>query len=111
MGRDRQIYNIEHFNLLTKLRYQFVNSKSRMICREEYIAINVELDKVFNVRYRVPKNPQESNWVCKDCGEPVFYNTYFGCFKHHGQKAEGFEPETIEHKTMKDYWYNIFRKL
>ncbi|HDZ19543.1 hypothetical protein LCGC14_1187030 [marine sediment metagenome] len=46
MGRDRQIYNIEHFNLLMKLRYQFPNSKSR-----------------------------------------------------------------IEHKTMKNYWYNIFPKF
>ena len=30
MGRDRQIYNIEHFNLLMKLRHQFVNYKSRI---------------------------------------------------------------------------------
>ena len=79
-----------------------------MICREEYIAINVESDQVFNVRYKVPENPQESNWICKDCGDPVLYNNYFGCFKHHGQKPEDFEPETIEHKTMKDYWYHIF---
>ncbi|KKN56232.1 hypothetical protein LCGC14_0574390 [marine sediment metagenome] len=79
-----------------------------MICKEEYIAIRIDSGRVFNVRYRVPKNPQESNWVCKDCGDPVFYNQYFGCFKHHGQKPEGFEPETIEHKKMKDYWYNTF---
>ncbi len=79
-----------------------------MICREEYIAINVESGQVLNIRYRVPANPQESNWICKDCGDPVFYNDYYGSFKHHGQKPEGFEPETIEHKTMKDYWYHIF---
>ncbi|KKM15069.1 hypothetical protein LCGC14_1587010, partial [marine sediment metagenome] len=51
-----------------------------MIFREEYIAINVDSDQVFNVRYKVPENPQESNWICKDCGDPVFYNNYFGCF-------------------------------
>ncbi|KKL22724.1 hypothetical protein LCGC14_2432590 [marine sediment metagenome] len=82
-----------------------------MICNEEYIAINVESDRIFNIRYRIPKNPQDFNWRCKDCGKPVFYNDYYGCFKHHGQKPEGFEPETIEHKTMKNYWYNIFPKF
>jgi len=82
-----------------------------MICKEEHIAKSVESGRIFNIRYRVPKNPQDFNWICKDCGKPVFYNNYFGCFKHHGQKPEGFEPETVEHKTMKNYWYTIFPKF
>jgi hypothetical protein len=82
-----------------------------MIEEEVFIAINVELNQVFNIRYRVPKDPQNFNWLCKKCGKPVFYNQYLRCFKHRGQKPEGFEPETIEHKTMKNYWYDIFPRF
>lgn len=37
--------------------------------------------------------------------------SYLNCFKHRGLKPDGFEPETIEHKTMKDQLYNIIPKF
>ncbi len=82
-----------------------------MIDKEVFIAINVELNQVFNIRYRLPKNPHNFSWLCKSCRKPVFYNNDLRCFKHRGQKPEGFEPETIEHKIMKNYWYNTFPKF
>lgn len=82
-----------------------------MIDKEVFIAINVELNQVFNIHYRLPKNPHNFNWLCKTCRKPVFYNQDLRCFKHRGQKPEGFEPETIEHKTMKNYWYNTLPRF
>lgn len=82
-----------------------------MFEKEVFIAINVELNQVFNIRYRLPKNPQNYSWLCKSCKKPVFYNQDQRCFKHRGHKPEGFEPEIIEHKTMKDYWYNMFPRF
>ena len=75
---------------------------------EVLVANNVELNRVFKVEYKLPKNPQDYTWQCLKCKKPLFYNQYLNCFKHRGQKLEGFEPETIEHKTMKDYWYRTF---
>ena len=71
-------------------------------------AVNVELNRVFKVNYNLPDNPQNYSWQCIECKKPLFYNPNLNCFKHRGQKPEGFEPETVEHKTMKDYWYHIF---
>ena len=82
-----------------------------MEIKEVYIAYNLELGRIFNVRYRLPKNPNNYTWICQHCNKPVFYNQYENCFKHRGQKPEGFEPETVEHKTMKNYWYTVFPKF
>ncbi len=76
--------------------------------KEVLAAVNVELNRVFKVNYKLPTNPQNYSWRCIECKKPLFYNQYENCFKHRGQKPEGFEPETIEHKTMKDYFYHIF---
>ena len=78
---------------------------------EVYIAFNVELGRIFKVGYGLPKNPQNYTWTCKNCNKPVFYNQYEDCFKHRGLKPDDFEPETIEHKTMKNYWYSVFPKF
>ena len=79
--------------------------------KEVLIAYNQELGRIFKIGYGLPKNPKNYTWLCKNCKKPVFYNEHLNCFKHRGLKPEGFEPETIEHKTMKDYWYNIFPKF
>jgi len=76
--------------------------------KEVLAAVNLELNRVFKANYKLPKNPQNYSWQCLKCKKPLFYNQNENCFKHRGQKPEGFEPETIEHKTMKDYWYHIF---
>ncbi len=75
------------------------------------LASNLELGRTFNVLYSLPKNPQNYTCFCLNCKKQVYYNQYLNCFKHRGQKPEGFEPETVEHKTMKSYWYNIFPKF
>ncbi|MBA7700501.1 hypothetical protein ES703_109215 [subsurface metagenome] len=82
-----------------------------MESKEVLIAYNVELGRIFKVHYGLPKNPQNYTWICRNCDKPVFYNQYENCFKHRGQKPEGFEPETIEHKAMKNYWYSVFPKF
>ncbi len=82
-----------------------------METKEVLIAFNVELGRIFKVGYGLPKNPQNYNWTCKNCNKPVFYNQYEDCFKHRGLKPDGFEPETIEHKAMKNYWYSVFPKF
>jgi len=76
--------------------------------KEVFAAVNLELNRVFRVNYKLPNNPQNYSWLCIECKKPLFYNPNLNCFKHRGQKPEGFEPETVEHKTMKDYWYHIF---
>ncbi len=68
-----------------------------MESKEVLIAYNVELGRIFKVRYGIPKNPQNYTWLCRTCDKPVFYNQNENCFKHRGQKPEGFELETIEH--------------
>ncbi len=88
-----------------------MESKKQTINHKDLLfAKNIELGRNFNVRYGLPKNPQNYTWSCNQCKKPVYYNLNENCFKHRGQKPEGFEPETIEHKTMKNYWYNIFPK-
>ncbi len=82
-----------------------------MESNEIYIAYNVELGRIFKVGYGLPKNPQNYTWTCRNCKKPVFYNPYEKCFKHRGKKPEDFEPETLEHKTMKNYWYTVFPKF
>lgn len=76
--------------------------------KEVLVAINLELNRVFKVNYKLPNNPQNYTWRCIECKKPLFYNQYENCFKHRGQKPDGFEPETVEHKTMKEYWYKTF---
>ena len=76
--------------------------------KEVFAAINLELNRVFRVNYKLPNNPQNYSWQCIECNKPLFYNPNLNCFKHRARKPEGFEPETVEHKTMKDYWYHIF---
>jgi len=58
-------------------------------------AVNVELNRVFKVNYNLPDNPQNYSWRCIECKKPLFYNPNLNCFKHRGQKPEGFEPETV----------------
>lgn len=82
-----------------------------MESKEVYVAYNVELGRIFKVAYGLPKNPENYTWTCGNCNKPVFYNQYEQCFKHRGLKPDDFEPETIEHKKMKDYWYTIFPKF
>ncbi|MFX1349470.1 MAG: competence protein CoiA family protein [Promethearchaeota archaeon] len=76
--------------------------------KEVLIVLNVELNQIFNLRYRRPKNPEKYTWICKDCKKQVYYNKYENCFKHRGLKPDEFEPETDEHKTMKEWWYKNF---
>jgi hypothetical protein len=75
---------------------------------EVFSAFNQELGRIFKVGYGLPENPQRYTWICKECDKQVYYNRYLNCFKHRGLKPDGFEPETIEHKAMKSYWYEIF---
>ncbi len=76
--------------------------------KEVLAAVNLELNRVFKVNYKLPNNPQNYSWRCIECKKPLFYNPNLNCFKHRGQKPEGFEPETLEHKTMKYYWFKTF---
>ena len=76
--------------------------------KEVLIALNVELNQIFNLRYRRPKNPHKYTWLCNICKKQVYYNENENCFKHRGIKPDDFEPETVEHKRMKEYWYNTF---
>ena len=76
--------------------------------KEVLVAVNLELNRVFKVNYKLPNNPQNYTWQCLKCKKPLFFNSNLNCFKHRGQKPEGFEPETDEHRTMKDYWYKTF---
>jgi len=76
--------------------------------KEVLIALNVELNQIFNLRYRRPKNPHKYTWLCNICKKQVYYNENENCFKHRGLKPDDFEPETVEHKRMKEYWYNTF---
>ena len=44
-------------------------------------ANNIELDRVFKVDYKLPKNPQNYTWQCLKCKKPLFYNQHLNCFK------------------------------
>ncbi|UCD02158.1 MAG: hypothetical protein JSV23_03850 [Promethearchaeota archaeon] len=75
------------------------------------IAFNFELGKIFNVLDGLPKNFQNYNWLCTICKKSLFYNHELKGFLHKGNRSNCFEPETIEHKTMKAYWYVMFPKF
>lgn len=69
------------------------------------IAFNFELGKIFNIFDGFPEDLQNYTWLCAICKKPLFYNQSLGCFLHKGNRNYCFEPETIEHKTMKAFWY------
>jgi len=75
------------------------------------LAFNFELGKIFNVLDGLPKNFQNYTWLCTICKKPLFYNPELKAFLHKGNRNYCFEPETIEHKTMKAYWYIMFPKF
>lgn len=75
------------------------------------LAFNSDLGEVFNVLDGLPKNPENFTWMCVNCKRRVHYVENIGYFRHKGDKSCDFEPETIEHKTMKQYWYDIFPKF
>lgn len=75
------------------------------------LAFNFELGKIFNVLDGLPKNFQNYTWLCTTCKKALFYNQDLGSFLHKGNRNYCFEPETIEHKTMKAYWYIMFPKF
>ncbi len=75
------------------------------------LAYNFELGKVFNTVDGIPKNVQNLTWLCTICRKRLFYNEDFDCFLHKGNRNYCFEPETIEHKTMKAFWYVMFPKF
>ncbi|MFX1418465.1 MAG: competence protein CoiA family protein [Promethearchaeota archaeon] len=74
-------------------------------------AFNFELGKSFNVLDGLPPNFQKYTWLCTICKKPIFYNRDSDCFLHKGHRNYCFEPETIEHKTMKVFWYVMFPKF
>ncbi|UCC19247.1 MAG: hypothetical protein JSV62_14265 [Promethearchaeota archaeon] len=74
-------------------------------------AFNYELGKIFNILDGLPTNSQKYTWLCTVCKKPLFYNQDSDCFLHKGNRNYCFEPETIEHKTMKAFWYVMFPKF
>ncbi|MFX1600697.1 MAG: competence protein CoiA family protein [Promethearchaeota archaeon] len=74
-------------------------------------AFNFELGKNFNIMDGLPKNSQNYTWLCTICKKSLFYHQELGCFLHKGNRNYCFEPETIEHKVMKAYWYLMFPKF
>jgi len=74
-------------------------------------AFNFELGKVFNILDGLPSDSQKYTWLCTICKKTLSYNQELGCFLHNGNRNYCFEPETIEHKTMKAYWYVMFPKF
>ncbi len=75
------------------------------------LAFNYELGQIFNVLDGLSYNFESYTWLCLACKKQIFYSDVLGYFQHKGNKACGFEPETIEHKTMKSYWYENFPKF
>ena len=75
------------------------------------LAYNFELGKIFNILDGLPNNFQNFTWFCTICKKPLFFKEDLDCFLHKGNRNYCFEPETIEHKTMKAYWYVIFPKF
>jgi hypothetical protein len=74
-------------------------------------AFNFELGNVFNILDGLPSDPKNYTWLCTICKKPLFYDLDLDCFLHKGNRNYCFEPETIEHKTMKAYWYMMFPKF
>ncbi len=74
-------------------------------------AFNFELGNVFNILDGLPSDPQNYTWLCTICKKSLIYNLDLDCFLHKGNRNYCFEPETIEHKTMKAYWYMMFPKF
>lgn len=75
------------------------------------VAFNFELGRIFNIMDGLPKDHQDYTWLCTICKRPLFYNEGLGRFQHKGNRDYCFEPETIEHKTMKAFWYVQFPKF
>ena len=75
------------------------------------IAFNFESGKIFNIFDGFPEDLQNYTWLCTICKKPLFYNQSLVCFLHKGNRNYCFEPETIEHKTMKVFWYVMVPKF
>jgi len=75
------------------------------------LAFNFELGRIFNILDGLPDEAQKFTWLCTVCKKSLFYNQNLDCFLHKGNRNYCFEPETIEHKTMKGYWYLMFPKF
>ena len=72
------------------------------------LAFNYDLGKIFNVLDGLPMNFENYTWLCTTCKKQIYYMEDLRCFQHKGNKNCGFEPESIEHKTMKSFWYEKF---
>jgi len=79
--------------------------------KKNILAYNFELGKIFNTIEGLPENYQNFTWLCTICRKRLFYNNALDCFLHKGNRNYFFEPETIEHKTMKVFWYLMFPKF
>jgi len=79
--------------------------------KNNILAFNFELGKIFNTLEGLPKDFQNYTWLCTICKKRIFYNKELDCFLHKGYRNYCFEPETIEHKTMKAFWYIMFPKF
>ncbi len=42
--------------------------------KEVLAAVNLELNRVFKVNYKLPNNPQNYSRRCIECKKPLFYN-------------------------------------
>lgn len=74
-------------------------------------AFNFELGKICNIFDCLPLRFTNYTWLCTNCKKPLFFDEDQGFFLHKGNKSYCFEPETIEHKVMKAYWYLMFPKF
>ncbi|MFW9972560.1 MAG: competence protein CoiA family protein [Candidatus Odinarchaeota archaeon] len=72
---------------------------------------NFELGKIYNILDGLPSDSERYTWLCTICKKPLFYNKTLDCFLHKGNRNYCFEPENIEHKTMKVYWYIMFPRF
>ena len=79
--------------------------------KKNILAYNFELGKIFNTIDGLPEKIQNFTWLCTICKKRLFYNEDLKCFLHKGNRNYCFEPETIEHKTMKAFWYVMFPKF
>ncbi len=79
--------------------------------KKNILAYNFELGKIFNTIEGLPEKFQNFTWLCTICKKRLFYNEDLHYFLHKGNRNYCFEPETIEHKTMKAFWYLMFPKF
>ena len=79
--------------------------------KKNILAYNFELGKIFNTIDGLPEKIQNFTWRCTICKKRLFYNEDLKSFLHKGNRNYCFEPETIEHKTMKAFWYVMFPKF